>query len=309
MINRVKKLLTIKWALLAFTLLIIIAAIIANQQFRLYDRFKFNLNEKQYAKEWKDKSIWLTDYQVTIEAKQIEDFSDLSGLTWNPDTKTLYAITNKKPQILELSTDGHILRTIKIKGAVDPEALTYIGDNRFIIAEERKQKLIKTIITPETKELDLSNYQQITLGAGNTNNKGLEGLTWNAKSQTLYAAKERDPVLIYEVTGFPITPDITPHVAVTNNKKRDRRLFVKDVSSLSFNEQYDHLLVLSDESRLVIELNQEGNPISSLSLINGHGLKNSIPQAEGIAMDNDNNLYIISEPNLFYKFEKAPTND
>lgn len=306
MINTVKKLFTVKRVLFIFALLLIIAALVANHKFRLYERLKFNLNEKQYAKQWKNKSVWLTDYQVTIEGKEIKGFSDLSGLTWNDDSKTLYTITNKNPQILEISTNGDLLRVIDTKGISDPEAITYIGNNRFIIAEERKQKLIKAIITPETKELDLTKYQQISLGEGNTNNKGLEGLTWDAKTQKLYAAKERDPVLIYEVTGFPIATDI-PNISVTNNKKRDRRLFVKDVSSLSFNEQYDHLLVLSDESRLVIELNKEGKPISSLSLIQGHGLKHSVPQAEGIAMDIDNNLYIISEPNLFFKFEKTPT--
>lgn len=309
MVNSIKKLFTIKSLLIIFILFAIIVAIILNQQFRLYDRFKFNLTEKHYAKQWKNKSIWLTDYQVTIEAREINGFSDLSGLTWNPDSKSLYAITNKNPQILELDTDGSILRIIKTKGISDPEALTYIGNNQFILAEERKQKLIKVVITPETKEINLTNQQQITLGDGNTNNKGLEGLTWNSTSKTLYAAKERDPVLIYEITGFPISTNKTPNITVSNNKKRDHRLFIKDISSLSFNEQYNHLLVLSDESRLVIELNQEGKPISSLSLIRGHALKKSVPQAEGIAMDNNNNLYIISEPNLFYKFEKFPTSD
>lgn len=304
MITRVKKLFTLKRILVIFALIIITAVIIVNHQFRLYDRLKFNLNEKQYAKQWKDKSIWLTDYKVTIEAKKIKGYDNLSGLTWSDDSKTLYTITNKNPHILELSSSGDILRVIKVEGLSDPEALTYIGNNHFIITEERNQRLVKAVITPETTEIDLTNQQRMTLGEGNTDNKGLEGLTWNSKTQTLYAAKERDPVIIYEITGFPITTETTPNIIVTNNKKRDRRLFIKDLSSLSFNEQYNHLLVLSDESRLVIELNEEGKPISSLSLIRGHGLTKSIAQAEGIAMDDHNNLYIISEPNLFFKFEK-----
>ena len=53
------------------------------------------------------------------------------------------------------------------------------------------------------------------------------------------------------------------------------------------------------------ELNADGEPISSLSLLRGqHGLKRSVPQAEGLTSDDEGNLYLVSEPNLFYVFKK-----
>jgi uncharacterized protein YjiK len=33
-------------------------------------------------------------------------------------------------------------------------------------------------------------------------------------------------------------------------------------------------------------------------------LKDDIPQPEGISMDSQDNIYLVSEPNLFYKFSK-----
>ena len=94
---------------------------------------------------------------------------------------------------------------------------------------------------------------------------------------------------------------------VLDDLKRDRRLFVRDLSSLQYDEGSGHLLALSDESRLVLELDVDGEPISSLSLLRGmQGLKRSVPQAEGLAMDEAGTLYLVSEPNLFYVFRKAP---
>ena len=50
----------------------------------------------------------------------------------------------------------------------------------------------------------------------------------------------------------------------------------------------------------------EGRPLSTLSLRKGYqGLERTVPQAEGIAMDDAGTLYLVSEPNLFYVFKPA----
>ncbi|MFP3408274.1 SdiA-regulated domain-containing protein, partial [Pseudomonas sp. SIMBA_065] len=94
-------------------------------------------------------------------------------------------------------------------------------------------------------------------------------------------------------------------VHVVQDRKRDARLFVRDLSSLQFDERSGHLLALSDESRLVLELDVEGRPLSTLSLRKGfQGLQATVPQAEGIAMDEAGTIYLVSEPNLFYVFKQ-----
>jgi uncharacterized protein YjiK len=92
---------------------------------------------------------------------------------------------------------------------------------------------------------------------------------------------------------------------VVNNPKRDAGMFVRDLSSLQYDERSGHLLALSDESRLILELDVDGRPLTTLSLSKGRqGLQKTVPQAEGIAMDDDGTLYLVSEPNLFYVFKK-----
>ncbi|MNE93947.1 SdiA-regulated [compost metagenome] len=82
-------------------------------------------------------------------------------------------------------------------------------------------------------------------------------------------------------------------------------MFVRDLSSLQYDERSGHLLALSDESRLILELDVGGRPLSTMSLNKGRqGLKKTVPQAEGIAMDDEGTLYLVSEPNLFYVFKK-----
>jgi uncharacterized protein YjiK len=39
-------------------------------------------------------------------------------------------------------------------------------------------------------------------------------------------------------------------------------------------------------------------------LLMGHGLSRRVPQAEGLAVGPDGAIYVLSEPNLFYRFER-----
>ena len=114
-------------------------------------------------------------------------------------------------------------------------------------------------------------------------------------------------MLIYEVRGFPHQNPQQPYaVHVLQDRERDARLFVRDLSSLQFDERSGHLLALSDESRLVLELDVEGKPLNTLSLRKGYqGLQATVPQAEGIAMDEAGTIYLVSEPNLFYVFKRS----
>ena len=295
---------------LLLALLALAALLALGQSFRVYERAWFKLNEWLHAAEWQEKSIWLPDYRVVLEAQPIEGLDDdVSALTYDPDRQTLFMVTNQRPQIIELSLEGKVLRKIDLHGFGDTEAIEYISRNVYVITDETHQRLIRVELRDDTRELHVEDAQQLALALGRGGNSGFEGLAYDSVGKRLFVAKERKPVHIYEVRGFPYEQTEQPiAVHVMEDLQHNRNLFVRDLSSLQYDERSGHLLALSDESRLVLELSADGEPISSLSLLRGmQGLRRSVPQAEGIAMDDQGTLYVVSEPNLFYVFRKSPS--
>ena len=294
-------------SILSVVVLIVLVAI--GQHLRLFERAWFNVQVL-----WQPmniQSIGLDQYQVAIEARVIDGLDDdVSALTYDPVRKSLFTVTNKNAELIELSLEGKILRRVALVGFGDPEAVEFISADTYVITDERQQRLIKVHLETDTTFLDAADAEQMTLGVHMRSNKGFEGLAYDSVGKRLFVAKERDPMLIYEVQGFPhYNPEKSYAVHVVNNPKRDAGMFVRDLSSLQYDERSGHLLALSDESRLILELDVDGRPLTTLSLSKGRqGLHKTVPQAEGIAMDDDGTLYLVSEPNLFYVFKKPLQN-
>jgi len=289
--------------ILSVIALIVLVAVV--QYMRLFERAWFNLHTL-----WQPQSsvsIGLDQYRVDIEARMIDGLDDdVSALTFDPERKSLFTVTNKNSELIELSLEGKILRRVALTGFGDPEAVEFISSDTYVITDESEQRLIKIHLEQDTTFLDGADAEQMTLGVHMGGNKGFEGLAYDSVGKRLFVAKERDPMLIYEVQGFPhYNPEKSYAVHVVNNPKRDAGMFVRDLSSLQYDERSGHLLALSDESHLILELDVDGRPLSTMSLIKGRqGLQKTVPQAEGIAMDDDGTLYLVSEPNLFYVFKK-----
>jgi uncharacterized protein YjiK len=291
--------------LLIAALLALVCAFAALHHFRWLERASFNV--ERWLGGALPGAIDLDSYQVDIEAQVVEGLDDdISALTYDPSRKTLFTVTNQRSELIELSLQGAILRRIALVGFGDPEAVEYISPGVYVITDERQQRLIKVNVGDDTQIIDAQEAEQLSLDFGGRSNKGFEGLAYDSTGKRLFVARERDPMLIYEVQGFPRGIGDKPlDVHVTQDRKRDAGLFVRDLSSLQYDERSGHLLALSDESLLVVELDVQGRPLSTLSLRQGRqGLSKSVPQPEGIAMDDDGNLYMVSEPNLFYVFRK-----
>ncbi|MEH6799355.1 MAG: SdiA-regulated domain-containing protein [Halopseudomonas sabulinigri] len=249
--------------------------------------------------------LQLGDYRVDIEARKIIGLDDVSALTYNNETKTLFAVLNSEPLLVELSLEGKLLRTVRVNGVQDMEGLTHVVGDRYVVAEERSQRLLVLDVPEEAIEVDITAAPSLAIGLDLNGNKGFEGLSWDGRKHRLLVVKERDPLRVLSVSGFVDARAGEPMaVQIQELKSPDSpRLFMHDLSSLSMHDETGHLLLLSDESHMVVEYAESGEPLSLLGLWRGmSGLQKTIPQAEGLAMDEQQRLYLVSEPNLFYRF-------
>lgn len=293
----------------ALACLLVAAAITAGAQQRLFEQVWFRLEQRFSSEEAQGQALWLPDYHVTIDAKPLGNDENMSALTFDASRQTLFTVTNKDSHLIELSLSGDVLRRIPLRGFGDPEAIEYVRPGVLLITEERNHRLIEVHVNDQTQVIDIAdpaNAKQFSLSAADNNNKGFEGLAYDPKEQRLFVAKEKDPVRIFEINGFlTASPDQPIDIDVHVNAQRDRDLFVTDLSSLHYDTITGHLLALSDESKMIVEMDATGKPVSSFSLRRGNqGLAKDVPQAEGMTMDDQGNLYVISEPNLFYAFKK-----
>lgn len=251
----------------------------------------------------------LPDYAVTIDARVINGIpANASDLTYSSATGTLFAVINSPPQVAELSTDGNLLRIIPLDGIRDPEGITHVEGEHFIIAAERDHQLVLVRIDPETAELDLSDAPRLGLGINLNGNRGFEGVAWDPAGERLFVVQEKSPVRVLEIAGFmaAVRGEGLDLQVTEWEPGRLEEPFLRDLSSVSYDAASGHLLLLSDESRMAVEYDAHRDPVGVLPLRRGwHGLARDVPQAEGITLGPDGTLYVVSEPNLFYQYQRS----
>jgi uncharacterized protein YjiK len=242
--------------------------------------------------------IDLADYKI-VHVKSVENIAEnLSGITYSPDSSTLFAVINNPEQIIELSKTGEIIRKIAMRNFHDTEGIAHIGGDSYAIIQETSRAISIVTISDDTVELDANAFRQFNISTALVANGGLEGVAWSVNTG-LYVANEHSPneVIHLPLSSFNQTTatnsgNVMPHYF--------KNLPVDDISGLHFSELDQLLFVLSDESRSLLAVNKQGEVKSRFNFDRTPlGLSQSIRQPEGITMDKNNNIYVVGEPNIF----------
>jgi len=256
-------------------------------------------------------SIELCTYKLAAMTTISAIPNDLSGVTYNSLTNTLFMVQNGDPTVYETDLSGNVLRDVDLMNFEDTEGIVHISGARFAVVEERRGKVIFFNISSNTNNVNYNNVDEVqmpsALGPWGTNT-GLEGITYYPLANRISTIKEKNPKGYYSFnipTSFPVTLS-TSNTDIVCDMGQNPFDFsdVAGMHHLGLSGATDpttgtHTLLLSHENRALVEVDANCNEISRLSFPD-------INQPEGVTMDNNGTIYIVAEPNLFYVFTPTP---
>ena len=189
----------------------------------------------------------------------------------------------------------------------DTEGVAYVGAGKFVLMEERDRQA-NLFMYVASGILHKTDAQSVKLGT-TIGNIGLEGISYDPLTSGFICVKEKDPESIFQ-TGIDFvagtatngSPSATSSTDLFNPSLANLADFsdvfaLSNLPSLSGQPDYTHLLVLSQESGQIVNIDRAGTISSSLTIVSDPGNPLSVADQthEGLTMNRDGNLYVVSE--------------
>lgn len=250
---------------------------------------------------------------------------EASAVTYNRDTGTLFIVGDGGRAITQVTTTGTLIDTMTLAEGgspqgtffYDPEGLTYVGGGRFAMVEERERRVHLVSYAAGTTLGASPSGSFVKLGTTIGNN-GIEGIAYDptadiADGLGFVAVKESGPQGVFETRidfGAGTATNGSPSLANAVNLFEPTLAGLADfadvfalsaIGSLAAGPDGGHLLILSQESGRIVEIDRAGNVHSSLTIAleDGDALTQPISIAdmnhEGLTMDERGFLYVVSE--------------
>ena len=241
---------------------------------------------------------------------------EASAVTYNWDTDSLFVLGDGGTAIVQVSKlDGSLINTMTLAQGTspqntefyDPEGLAYIGNGQFVMVEERWRQAVRFSYVPNTT---LARADAKTVKLGTTiGNIGLEGISYDPATSGYVLVKEISPEGIFQTSiDFDAVTATNGSATAANstnlfdpasaNLSDFADVFaLSNLPSLAGTAYYETLLILSQEQSKIVAIGRTGSISSSLQLQGAAGITLGLPdqQTEGITMDRDGKLYIVSE--------------
>jgi uncharacterized protein YjiK len=256
-------------------------------------------------------SLGLSNYQVTgnYALATLGGLGlEASAVTFARDRNSLFFVGDEGKGIVEISLAGATLGSMAFNWAGtastnnDAEGLTYLGNGQFVVVDERPQRAYQfsyqaggTVALGSTPYATISNYAPANIG--------IEGISYDARDGSFVTVKQdsdgnvaRGP---QEVRAGQMTfaqGGGSTSIPVLFDANLLGLASLSDVQTLSSVDRFfgttaaDNLLILSLDSKMLVEATRSGQIVSSMSIA---GLTNQA--IEGVTIDNLGNIYLVAE--------------
>lgn len=236
-----------------------------------------------------------------------EALSEPSGLALSHGKKALWTISDDTEKIFKMGLDGDIHKKKSFKfpeNGLEGIALDPTGEFLFTVKEDNNE-IIK--IQVDSQEVvyrqhlsEMEGYGAVAhyFSGGGTNN-GLEGVTWNNETGTLFVIKEVNPGLLIEISSD--LKAIRSHQLLDEqNGFSDTEVAADEIdfSDICYDHSRDQYWIISDKARRIFLYSGLHNKVmKSAKLSYGKGGEyREIEKAEGVAIDPDScRLYVVSD--------------
>ncbi|MBT9456315.1 MAG: SdiA-regulated domain-containing protein [Burkholderiaceae bacterium] len=226
---------------------------------------------------------------------------EASAVTYARDRGTLFFVGDEGLGVVEISRTGQTLGSMRFSNWPtassnnDAEGLTYLGNGQLVVAEERLQDAYRfNYVAGGSVALKDADFVSI---AGTVGNIGTEGISYDPRNGTFVSVKQDNPqaVLAGGLT-FAKAGGVSTMTALFNADAKLGLNSLSDVQTLSpidalaGSAAADNLLILSLDSKKLVEINRKGDVLSSFDLT---GVTNQA--IEGVTVDEKGVIYLVAE--------------
>ena len=227
---------------------------------------------------------------------------EASAVTYARDRQSLFIVGDEGLGVVEISLTGQTLSTMSFSGWPtassnnDAEGLAYLGNGLLVVAEERLQDAF-LFGYQAGGSVHLSQAPSVSFGP-TVGNVGIEGISVDPRDGTWFVVKQDNPAQLrgglasFSLGGgsFSETVSFTGATSLFGLNSLSDVATLAPVDSLAGGAAANHLLVLSLDSRRLIEIDRLGNTISSLDL---SGITSQA--IEGVTVDERGFIYLVAE--------------
>lgn len=227
---------------------------------------------------------------------------EASAVTYARDRGTLFFVGDEGTGVVEISRTGKTLGTMAFDwtgtGSTkhDTEGLTYLGNGKLVVSEERLYDAYQFGYTNGGTAALAS--ASVSISNANVGNDGLEGISYDPRDGSFVSIKQDIPedILAGKLTFGPngsgtstMTNLFDPTLMGLSTLSDVQTL--ASVDALAGTPLADHLLVLSLGSHELIEVDRSGNVKGSFDL------SNVLPHnaIEGVTVDENGVIYLVAE--------------